>query len=259
MAVADSEDRPANSQPADAFSQADLDSLKERLKGVRLPLPPRFEHPGSVRDAIRFFGLDPAAPPLERVGEPVDPLQEIGQYYLEHCRDALAHGQVPMDEVGFIAEHVLFLHWRWGADFHLWVAREAWVEAWHRRIEERLEAALLTRQEAAAARAASPAGSAVDLRQLPLPTPEPAPLPPKHVLIGNELNDEPFLDEIGGLIAQGMSDSEAINRVYKRAPRLKDTTSDKQVKARLKGKLKKRRQQRQSGSAGLVGPAKPSS
>jgi hypothetical protein len=58
--------------------------------------------------------------------------------------------------------------------------------------------------------------------------------PPQHALV---LDDTTVVNEILGLMDSGVSQAEAIDRTYLKAPRARKDTTDKSVKDRLRGKV----------------------
>jgi len=222
MIVAESGSGPANGQPA--FTPNDLDWIESRLRGVRLPPPPK-----RTLERPRQAALPLPAPSTE----PVDPLKEIGQYFLEHNRALLRYGHASCDKFTFWRDHILFLPWRWGADFPLSVAREAAVELLHELIEHKLEAGFVQDREAAVVRGAARDSTADAPAQPPTP----------YKPVGNEIDDEAVLVEGERLLAAKAVKSEyaAAKLLLPKAGRQSKETTDKAVIQRVTGKLKARR------------------
>jgi hypothetical protein len=256
-----------------AFTEADLIAVRVKLRGLKHrapPLaklvaiphgdPPRYRlrampdldfSQGSVspiRHTIIYGGPTPFLLPLPQPGGPVKPLVELDSYYRQDCEHHLMRGQPARSMLEFWRDEILFVSWKWADDFRLSVAREAAVEAWRQRVQERLDARLLSADDAHA-RDAGPTGSDVDVRQPRLPEapaahPAPPPRPSRRVL-----NDDAALDKIEQLVAGGYSEPTAINEVVPTAQRIKTTTKDKSVYMRLKGGLEQRRRSRALASS----------
>jgi hypothetical protein len=155
-----------------AFDLADLDWMKAQLHSVRLPPPKpvlsaKEVEQGRCRLNRWLAKRDlPLSPPWVPSKEPVDPLKELGQYYLEVCRRRRRDNRQPLSELQFWTNYILFTGpWHLGADFPLTVARHCAVALYYRRVEWKLREDFLTQAEAEAARNAAAAGSDVDARQ----------------------------------------------------------------------------------------------
>jgi hypothetical protein len=254
-----------------AFTEADLIAVRAKLwrpkhrapplaKLVAIPHgdPPRYrlrampdlDHSqGSlapIRHTIIYGGPTPFLLPLPQPGGPVEPLAELDRYYREDCEARLTNGQPARSMLEFWRDEILFTSWKWADDFRLSVAREAAVKAWRQRVQEQLDACLLSADDVTDARDAAPAGPDVDVRQLrvveaPFADPVPSPAPELSALdvelVGNELDDRMVVDDILRLIADGVSQPDAIDRYHLRAPRSSERTTDKQVKDRLRRKV----------------------
>jgi hypothetical protein len=131
----------------DVFTEADLAALVAELRDMTLPPPPVAEQPGSVRDAIRVFNIPPRGkhggtpPPVFGPPEPpVRPMVEIEKLRRTLNQERMRKGHPPLDLLTYVTDTILFRPPWWGDNLREGVACTALVQAWERRIAQRLDA-----------------------------------------------------------------------------------------------------------------------